>query len=288
LARAMNEVFVALGESAVDTSAMKGVVSSDESLALPATAAAAASPGSSAVSKAVADAFLLKQAANLATLIDHWNDIMFQAGLTDLTDSTGGSSGGDAIAANTIPSAANGAATTSSPKAGFDTVLQVLEDNESDLATRMNLLRRRYGLTEYTISTGVSADTTLAAVTNNLTAVDGSSGTAAVDQVSARASMLIVQNNISSMVVGINELCDYFGLPHLTNALVGTTPATTIANVPATGTGVGGATGTPTLLDADVDTWLGNCRNNLATLAAKLNAMTGTGVPTKGLTVVAA
>lgn len=78
LLRAVNEVFVALGEDPVSSS-FKGSVGSDLTAADPGTAAASAT-GASAISKAVMDTFLDSVADNFATIADKWNDIFDGSG----------------------------------------------------------------------------------------------------------------------------------------------------------------------------------------------------------------
>jgi hypothetical protein len=283
LARATNEVLVAIGEEPLDIAAMAGMPSDYALTAITATSASA--DGVASVAKTVVDAFLAAVANNLASIAYAWNSAMVQGGLSDLTDSSGGTAS-TGLAALTMPTPANGAATTSSPKAGFDTALGIIEENLSEVATRMNVLRRRYGLAPYTDSTGATVDGTLSSQAVDLSAVDGSSGTSAVDQVSALDRLGKIKNAQSSLAQGINDLVGFFGLDPLTDALGGT-KSTTISNIAATGTGVGGSTGTPTLLDTEVDAALVVIRNNNSTLAATLNGMTGTGAPTKPLSVVA-
>jgi hypothetical protein len=248
-------------------------------------AAAASATGASAISKTVADAFLQASANNMASLARAWNDIMDQGtAISDLTDSTGGSSAAG-IVVNALPAPANGAATTSSPKAGFDAELVIFANSHASLTSRMNALRTILNLPRYTDSSGGTATTTLAANSNNLTAVDGSSGSVAVDQVTARARMVTVANNLSSLAAGINEVRAAYGFEPLTDTVAGV-KSTTIAAITATATGVSGAGAT--LLDADVDTWLGINRNNLATLAKGLNDVTDTNMTlTKPLSVIA-
>lgn len=284
LAHGLSQIRAAIGEPAVVSSAYRGHFTSLALADIPTVVAA--TDGSSSVATAAATSFLAAVANNLATLAALWNQMFNQGSFSTLTDSTGGTSS-TGLVANASPAPANGAATTSAPKAGFDTQLAAINDGFGELVSTMNVLRNFYDLAPYTDSTGVTANGTLSAVSNSLTAVDGSTGTSAVDEVTALARMVTVKNNMSSLAVGINDLVGFVGVPSLTDALGGTA-STTIAAVAATGTGVGGATGTPTLLNADVDTWLGHARDNLATLAAKLNAIIGAAeVSMKPLTVVA-
>lgn len=281
-----NRVMDALGNRRISSSILGGDVTDTTLEAIP--DAAASATGASAVSKATADAFLTAVANNIATLALYWNGLMFQTGMTDLTDSSGGTPA-QGLAANAAPALAAGAATTSSPKAGFDGELVKIENNLSDLTLRMNALRLRHNLTAYTDSTGVSPNTTIEALLVALTAVDGTlAANGAVRGADARARIATINNALSSLRVGINEVADLAGVQQLTDALLGT-PSTTIADVAATGTAVGQDT-VPggTLLDADVDAWLVINRNNISTLAAKLNEITGTDTPTRPMQVVAA
>jgi hypothetical protein len=229
----------------------------------------------STLADADVDAQLTIIANNIATIALALNDVT--GGLpADLTDNSGGTATANppTLAANPLPPAADGAATTSSPKAGFDTELQKIENNISDLALRTNLLARRFGLSQLTDSTGVSADTTIEALTVALTAVDGSTGTNAVDQVTGRDRLTKISSAHRSLAAKINEVCALTGLQAIVDSIGVGTVGVTLENIAATGTGVSGAGAT--LLDVDVDAWLVINRNHQATLAAVLNALTGT------------
>jgi hypothetical protein len=204
---------------------------------------------------------------------------------TGLTDNSGGTAGAG-LMANPAPAAAAGAATTSAPKAGFDSELVKIANNVADLALRVNLLRGQNGMSLLTDSSGGTANTTLEALLVNLTAVDGSTGTAALDEASARLRMASVNNALSSLAAAVSDLAVIFGVDPLVD-LIGGTVGTTIAAISASGTGVGGA-GLITMLDAAVDAWLVINRDNVATLAGKLNAMVGTAALAHAPSVVAA
>jgi hypothetical protein len=179
----VNRVAVAVGETKM-TSALSGVTFDGLALeALGNTGSSVAGTSLSTIANASTNTELTAIGANLATMAKFLNDIL-GAQLTDLTDSTTGAASATAITVMTIPSVAvDGAATTSSPKAGFDTNLANAEDGIAELGLYVNNLLRRNNLstTLLTDSTGVSTNGTLAAITQNLTAVDGSSGSSAVD-----------------------------------------------------------------------------------------------------------
>lgn len=285
LVLAHNEILVALGHAKLDDNLNAGFPGSVAALA-DVGAADASEDGSSSIAKTVVDAFLTSLAAGVATIAASYNSLLTQGEITDLTDSTGGTAAATLVA-NPAPAAAAGAATTSSPKAGFDTALAAITNAVASLAARTNQLRNLYGLSPLlTDSSGGTVSTTLASISNNLTAVDGSSGTSALDATTAAARMGSVNNAISSLNAAINGVLDVEGIPHLTDALEGTV-SNTLAVIAATGTGVGG-TDPVTMLDSAVDTWLGHTRDNVASLAAKLNAVTGSGMLTQApLSVVA-
>lgn len=277
-----NQIRAALGFDKMSVSAYKGHFTNLALADIPTVVSDA--DGSDSIATAAGTAALAAIANNLATICRYWNYMFGQGAFASLTDSTGGTAA-TGLAANPIPAAADGAATTSSPKAGFDTQLALYNDGLCEVVTKMNEVRAYYGLSTYTDSTGGSPNATLASMSVNLSAVDGSSGSSAVEQVTARARMTSIKNAMSSLAVGINDLVGFVGLPSLTDALGGVA-STTIPAIAATATGTSGAGAT--LLDADVDAWLVISRNNLSTLVAKLNAIVGqSGLINKQLTVVA-
>ena len=281
----MGHVFVALGYPA--PALHQGQVAPPLGYVLgstPALASVAAGPG--ALAKADADAYLAAFANNLATLAAYWNEYVIGASsITAFTDSTGGTAA-TALAANSTPAAATGAATTSAPKAGFDTQLALINNVCASLTAKTNQLLGLQGLPLLTNSTGGTVSNTLASESVSLSAVDGSSGTSAVDVVTASARMATIDNNLSSINAQLVKLAALYDVvPPGTDALAGTV-STTIAAVSATGTGVGGGTNT-TMLASAVNTWLTNNRNNISTLAALINEMVGSSEPLTGLHVVA-
>lgn len=204
---------------------------------------------------------------------------------TGLTDNSGGTPAASLVA-NPAPVAFAGAASTSAPKAGFDTELGKIANNLADLTLRANLLLGQNDMATLTDSSGGTANTTLEALLVDLTAVDGSSGTAALDEASARLRMASVNNALSSLAAAVNDLAVIYGVDPLVD-LIGGTVGTTIPAIAATAGGVGG-TGPVTMLDVAVDAWLVINRNNVASLAAKLNAMVGSAALAHAPSVVAA
>lgn len=277
LVGAANRLAVAVGEAKISSVAGMKFLGPDsgELIVLEAIAASGTAvdgTASSTIAVSVINTELTKVANNIATLALFLNDITgVQA--TDLTDSTGGTATTGTIAALTAPAAAAGAATTSAPKAGFDTELVgPIENGLAELATRINYLLRKNGLSILTDSTGQSVNGTLEIIDDTLTAVDGSTGTDALEQASARVQMNLVRDAIASLTAKVNILAPLYGLHELTDSSGGTV-STTIANLSATSAGVGSASAV-TMLDTDVDAWLDVVTDNFATLAAHLNLMT--------------
>lgn len=231
--------------------------------------------GKTSLRKTTTDTFLTAVGAIFATMASHWNAVMQQVTeLSDLTDSTGGTAAAGLVA-NPLPAAADGAATTSSPKAGFDSEIAKFANATASLAARINVFRALNDLPLITYASG-TVSTTLASESVNLTAVDGSSGTSAVDQASGRDRLTKTSNALSTLMDALNEVRQIYGLPVMPDALDGdVSDPPAIPALAATATGVSGAGAT--LLDADVDAWLVINRNNIATLAAGVNALTGTG-----------
>ncbi|MET4190664.1 MULTISPECIES: hypothetical protein [unclassified Bradyrhizobium] len=247
----------------------------------------ASATGTSAVAIADVTAFLAGAANALASLALRWNQVFVQGGFTALTDSTGGTVAATGLAANAVPAAAAGAATTSAPKAGFDTALAVIANAVASLTKRVNDIRTTYDLPLITDGSTGTVSTTLAAETVALTAVDGSTGTVALDVVTATARMTAVNNALSSVAASVNDLLAMVGSQDLVADALAGTASLTIASMAATGTGVGAATPV-TMLNTAVQTWLTGTRNNVATLAAALNSLVGTNAVFKPLSVVAA
>lgn len=229
----------------------------------------------SGVADAVIDVELTAIGANIATIAAFMNRITGTQ-LSDLTGSLAGTPDDTDLEVQTVPDPAQGAATTSSPKAAFDTELVLIEKNLADLANRANLLLQRNNLTGsiLTNSTGVSPDAALEDIDPTLAAVDGSTGTVAMDSTTGILRMTSVNDSMSSIATRINILCGVYGLQELTDAIGGTS-GDTIANLAATDTGTGhDSEPLQQLLDTEVDAWLAALLNNLESMQVKFNDMT--------------
>jgi hypothetical protein len=251
----------------------------------PLPAVTASPDGTSALAKVDADAFLSGMANSIASVALRWNQIFVQGGVPAITDSTGGAVAGGLVA-NAAPAGVPGVATTSAPKAGFDAQLALVANAIASLAKQVNIMRGAFDLPLVADTTGGTASATLAAETPALTAVDGSSGTIALDVVTATAAMNKVNDDLSTLAAATNDLVNQLGeVPPLTDALGGNILATLLP-LGATGAGVGGG-GNVTMLNTAVITWLTNTRNNVASIAAALNGIVGANTIYKPLSVVA-
>jgi hypothetical protein len=286
LARYFNEVLVAIGEPALSSTIQVNMPLQPQNFmnATPVILADTVNGGVTSVALADATAFLAEIASNFATMALRWNNAMSQGPMATITDSTGGTPA-TTLVVNAAPAAATGAATTSAPKAGFDAQLVIIANAISSLASKTNQLITFYDLPALVDSTGGTISTTLAAESVALTAVDGSTGTNAVDVVTATARMATIENSLTSIGAQLNAVAGNFGDMSLVMNNGGTA-SQTLAALPATATGVGGGT-LSTMLDTAVNTWLTNNRNNISTLAAFLNTMLGSTQSNKPLHVVA-
>lgn len=283
LIKATNDLRVALGYGVL-TDASGGIASNTRTLVDDtATAASVDASAVNSLSDASVDAALGKLADNYASLSLLTNRVIDPDETINLTDSSGGTASSavpPAIVASATPAAFTTVGTDCAPKAGFDTAIDVIENNLAELANKANFLIDYYDLSasiaRLTDSTGQTTNGTLESQSVNLTAVTGT--TVCVDVVSATTAINAINNSSKTLASVVNLISDYYGLVRFNvSAATGTASTTnTIVNVPATGTGVSGAS-LSTMSDTDVDAWLVAVRNNLSTLAARLNAMDNIG-----------
>lgn len=228
----------------------------------------------STLSDTAVDAALTALGNNYATMAAHINTTLFQAGLADLTDNSGGSSTGDAQPDLGTMTAYTTAGTDCAPKAEFETELAKIRNNFADLTARVNLLAERHNLGALTDSSAGTANTTLEVVSQALTAVTGT--TVCIDQPSALTTWNAVKNNVATITAKINEIVPYYGQDEIVDSSGGTvSTADTVVAMPDTDAGNDG-TADQTVADTEMDADLVLLVNWFATAAAKLNAVTGT------------
>lgn len=284
LARAANEIMTAIGSPAIK-SLITGIVSSDYILAL-IPAATSSVDGTLAASAAEVDVFLTALANNYASIAKQYNTAINQGAVTALTDSTGGTSGGDSLAVITATPLVGytDVATSSAPAAALNTLLALYRNAQASLAATVNQLLSENNLAPLTDLTAGTVSSTLAAEAASLTAV---AGALSVTQTSAVAALLAFTNNVATLTAAVNLATKEFALLPIADASGGTASLTsTLVAIPAVvaGDNTSAAIG---VLNTALSTVLASARNSMATLAAKVNAMTGSAAAQGGLRVVA-
>ena len=280
LAAACNKIAAALGiPYIVDASTGLGVTNTPSVSIATATAASVTGNVASTLAKSVVDTLFVNLGNNYATLIDFANRAL-TPGVGALTDSTGGTASAalpPVEALVTLPTAFTTAGTDCAPKAGFDTLLGVYRNAVASLADSMNRHINFIGNNAPITKLGYSAvagtvSTTLAAETNALVAVTGT--TVCVNATTGIAALTLMDANISTLVAKVNEISYFHGLLPIVDNSGGVASTTnTLVAMPTTSAGNDG-TASQTLSNAVVNTALGVIRNNVATLAARMNALT--------------
>ncbi len=183
--------------------------------------------------------------AALDALIENENrDVLAAVVETAITDSSGGTApGGNVVAVNLINKYTTHVGVDLAPKAGFDTAVGVLDDNQENLRQLVNQLLTPLGLTTITANASSTLGVlgTLAAVTTNLTAVDGS-GNDALDRPTANDQLENLRDNLGTILHGLNMAAVACGhSPLLLDTLGGNADVDTLTLVDtaATAAGVG-------------------------------------------------
>lgn len=210
------------------------------------------------------------------------------ANVTDLTDSSSGTSNGNTVAAIPSLAAYTTAGTDLSPKAGWDTAMGKVRNAIATLAAQVNTIHAKLPVGALTDNSGgTSGAGTVAALDKTLTAVDGTDNTG-LAYASAQAQVVAFRNAISELIVAVNKVAVATGKTALTDS-TGGTPAYT-ATIPAlTATSGSGVTGAAANGVADTvgDATLTAFAHAIATIAAKLNACTGSSSSDLTVSVIA-
>ncbi len=282
LTLACNEIAYALGMDTITDASGGAVYKSSGVLTLQSSASTASgvngATATPSLSDTATDTALTALAAGYASLSYFINWALDHDAAQNLTDNSTGTAS-TALppvieAIDTAPATYQDVSTASAPHAGVNTALGVINTNMSDLTKKINELARfNEGIAELTDSTGGSPDYTLAAVTTNQTAVNGT-GSNSLSNALIRPILVKVANNFATLTAKVNELSPIYGLPVLTDSSSGT--ASTTGTVVALGTsasGVDNSAAATGVADTVMDAILVAITNNLATLAARLNAM---------------
>lgn len=214
------------------------------------------------------------------------------ASLTDIAadNSTGSADTDGILAAITLPTATTAdGVILMAPKAGFDTAIGVIADNQADIAEVLNTVLATVGSPRSVDHSDIAADPdgTLAAVTSALTGV---ADTTCLDAATGRARLRTLANNTSALAGAINYAAIALGMLPLTDNTGGTFSinadgSTDLVDAAASGTAV--TTGADSLPEVATETALAALTDSLATMAAWVSAMVGVTAANGGPLVVA-
>lgn len=190
------------------------------------------------------------------------------AGITDLTDSSGGTADSSAwtlLAASEALVNVADSSTSSAQKAATETAMGTVKNALLELFTKANEYATKLGIDNVTYSGGgTAADGTVSAVTVAVTAA-----TTGVQATETNAFFSAVNLTTYKLAVLVNKLANALGVTPLVHTAIQDTFASTVALIAADG----GTAADPAVSKAAVDAELVKVRTNVATIAAKLNAL---------------
>lgn len=197
-----------------------------------------------------------------------------------ITDSSGGTADTTnfILAAATIPSLYSSGATDKAPKAGFDTAVAAIYNDQITVAAWINTVRVSLGLSAITYTGSPGTAGTLTAVTTALTAVTGT--TVCVEDASAITQMKNLLANNSVLLDAVNEtlaaINSATGIVDNNASKTVYTPLAITATA-ATATGVAGTDNTTnaSLKNTDVVAFLASVVSSVSTIAAAANKLSG-------------
>lgn len=207
--------------------------------------------------------------------------------LDDFTaDNSGGSDGSGTVGETALPEGFTSAGIDLFPKAGGETALGTIRDAIAVVLEHANELATAIGADTATDNTGGNVQTagTIAAITASTTAVAGNSG----NGMGAEGAIPVFtdfRNAVSQLVRYVNTLCTATGVDTLTDNSGGDAGVKKLT-FDALSTDTGAATADGADLSGIEDTageaFLAASANAIATIAAKLDAITGAaqGAPT--------
>lgn len=189
------------------------------------------------------------------------------SGITDLTDSSGGTASGSGtlVALSTSLTNAANSGTNLAQKASTETALSAAKDALKELATKANEYATKLGLDNLTWNGGgTAADGTVGSIGVSVTAA--TTGAKATETNAILGAMNVATYKLGVLV---NKLAVATGVGTLNLTALQTTFTSTVATL-STDTGTAAD---PGITKAAVDAELVKVRNNVATIAAKLNAL---------------
>jgi hypothetical protein len=273
--RAFNEVRAALGHSEISEASVTGDFTNDYALGDIATQANVDGDGTSSIDDTVMDTFLTALGTNLATLASGFNEMFAQGALSDLTDNSGGTSEGDALAAlDLVSTPYQDVATASAPFAQANTENAKMENNFADLASRVNELCGLVDIDPLVDDTGGTANTTLEVIDDTLTAVDGT-GANTMSAATADVTWPEMANNVATIVARVNLVCAFYGINVIADSSGGTVSPTRTLVALTDYAGVDNGAAATGVAVAEANAAFDRVTDAMATIAAKLNEITG-------------
>ena len=189
------------------------------------------------------------------------------SGVTNLTDSSGGTASGTntLVAASTSLTNTANSGTNLAQKASTETALSAAKDALLELATKANEYATKLGITGLTWNGGgTAADGTIGSIGVSVTAA--STGAKATETNAIFGAINVATYKLGTLV---NKLAIATGKTPLVLTALRTTFTSTVSTL-STDTGTAAD---PGLTKAAVDAELAKVRNNVATIAAKLNEL---------------
>lgn len=199
-------------------------------------------------------------------------DALATPALTDNTTGTGGASVVDLV----LPSSAfDATAAGGASRTDFNTAVGKISNAHKVLTNSINRLRAGAGLAAITCAFGVEAvaDTLPAQDKTTTAAVTGAN---ALDYASGQTAMAKIKQNERKLVAALNDVLYAIGEATITDASLGSVAQGVVLSDP--GTAAASATGASAVSKVVADAFLLAHANNLATIAAKWNAIFSAGI----------
>lgn len=199
------------------------------------------------------------------------------AGLDSFTADESTGTAGETLAAIDLPTGYTTAGTDLFPKAGAEAALETIVDGVSTVLEQANTIATVVGSTSAIDNTGgTSGEGTIAAITKTTNAVTGPSGNSVSFETGIK-TLSSIRNLISQTASIVNASCVATGIAPLLDQSGGDGGSNrSVFDVVSVDTGDGGdGLDNTGISKADGDAFLSACADAVATLAAKLDEITG-------------
>ena len=199
------------------------------------------------------------------------------AAVGDITDNSGGTSGGNTAAAVVVPPAFTTVSGSDCfPKTGGETALGTVKNGIAVLAEHIEAIKAVAPMTGFTDASGgtIAVSGTVAVVTVATTGVTGASGNGM--GTGGIAIMKAIRDDLSTLIFETNKVAVACGKTAITDNTGGSPSTGETIEAISTDTGTASADGTAlsAIQDTAGETFLGDCADVLATVAAKLDECT--------------